>query len=295
MTTPTKPSQLFILLLSLFSIATAFSQARNEVIKIPFELTGSGHILIKAAVNGVEGNFIFDTGAGLNMMTKKFADKIRNLKHTDNFYTGHRATGEALQLDLWNAASLKMGSLAIANPEFTVLDIDLPLDGLISLLPFKDSPVTIDYKNKILTVESAASLRDRVKSGTSIPIQVSYDRGKTLGISTNVTINNKLTIQVSLDSGAGNNVFRFNSRYMKNLGIDTASIAPTYVKSDFKPGEGNNYYPATVAEMAAGKSKVANIKATFIEGLIYEGITGTNWLGDIITIDVPNSRMIINR
>jgi hypothetical protein len=294
MTAPTKPLKLLVLLLSLFSITTAFSQTKiNDPIKIPFELTGSGHILVKAMVNGVEGNFIFDTGAGLNMMTKKFADKIENLKHTDNFYTGHRATGEALQLDLWNATLLKMNAFELDNPEFTVLDIDLPLDGLISLLPFKNTPITIDYKNKILTIESAKSLRQRVKSGTTVPMQVSYDRGKTLGISTNVTLNNKLTLQASLDSGAGFNVFRFNSRYMNMLDVDPA-IAPVYVKSDFKPGEGNNYFAAALPEIAINKIKAVNIKATFIEGLIYEAITSTNWLGDIITIDVPNSVLIIN-
>ncbi|WP_335966733.1 hypothetical protein [Galbibacter sp. PAP.153] len=46
----------------------------------------------------MEGTFIFDTVAGLNLITKKFADKIKILKPTNEFFTGHRATGEALSL-----------------------------------------------------------------------------------------------------------------------------------------------------------------------------------------------------
>lgn len=37
-----------------------------------------------------------------------------------------------------------------------------------------------------------------------------------------------------------------------------------------------------------------NFKATFIDGLIYQGIMCINWLGDKITIDMANERIIVN-
>lgn len=51
-----------------------------------------------------------------------------------------------------------------------------------------------------------------------------------------------------------------------------------------------------VSTMSAsnGKVSVEDFKATFIDGLIYEGIKSINWLGDKITIDVPNKRLIVN-
>lgn len=279
---------LTILLLSL----SVFSQT-----KIPFTLTDGGHTLVKAKVNGVEGTFIFDTGAGLNMLTKKFADKVGSLQKTDEFYIGHRATGEAIEADLYLTKTIEMGTFSINGQMTSVIDIDLPIDGLISLLPFKDNVITIDYKNKELVIETPKSTEQLAKTGKTVPIQVSAEHGKTLGIFTYITLGDKLTLQVSLDSGAGFNVFRFSSRYMAGLGIDPETTQKQYRKSDFKPDSGNNYYSTNVSKMTAkGQPSISkeNFKATFIDGLIYQGIMCINWLGDKITIDIAKERMIVN-
>ncbi|MDN3595202.1 retropepsin-like aspartic protease [Zunongwangia endophytica] len=77
--------------------------------------------MIKATVNGVSGNFVFDTGAGLNLLTKDFADKIDNLDKTHHFYTGHRATGEAITTDLYQSDILEIGDFSINNEQFAVM------------------------------------------------------------------------------------------------------------------------------------------------------------------------------
>lgn len=289
--------KIFLFLLIVLSINLFGQNKASKTITIPFELLGSGHILIKAKVNNIEGNFIFDTGAGLNLMTKKFADKVTNLKKTDNFYTGHRATGEAIICDLWGTETLEIGSFNSKEQKFTTIDMDFPVDGLISLLPFRETPITIDYKNKILVLETEKSLKELTKTGTSFPIQISEEGEKTLGISTYIKVNDKLTLQMNLDSGAGFNVFRFSSRYMEKLGVDSTKVEKKYRASDFKPTEGNNYYFTNLNKISiasADKIKATEFKATFIEGLIYEAIGSINWLGDKITIDIQKKNMIIN-
>lgn len=287
------------LFLCILFCLNSFGQDRvSKTVTIPFTLLGSGHILIKAKINNVEGNFIFDTGAGLNLLTKKFADNIKDLKHTDGFYTGHRATGEEIVADLWDTESFEFGGQKLNAEKFTVIDLDFPVDGLISLLPFRNIPITIDYKNKVLTLETEKSAKELAKKGMSVPIQISDDLGKTLGIATYVKLNDTLVVQMNLDSGAGFNVFRFNSRYMKSLGIDPSKTETKYQKSDFKPTEGNNYYYTTLSTINAqsnNKISASNFKATFIDGLIYEAIGSINWLGDKITIDIQNKNMIINK
>src|SRR5699024_5308973 len=143
----------------LFVALTCIQEVAIAQIKIPFTQTEGGHIIISANVNGAEGKFIFDTGAGLNLLTKDFADKVSNLKNSHHFYTGHRATGEQLQLDLWNAKLLEVGNFKVRNDIFAVYDIDFPLAGLISLTPFKDRPITIDFANKLLIIETDKSLQ----------------------------------------------------------------------------------------------------------------------------------------
>ncbi len=101
----------------LFTV-TVYSQ--DGPIHLPFELTEDGHTMIKATINGMEGNFIFDTGAGLNMLTKTFADSVRNLEKTDGFYTGHRATGEEVQLDIWKADHFAINQYKLKDEFFSV-------------------------------------------------------------------------------------------------------------------------------------------------------------------------------
>lgn len=290
-----KKTLLFLLIA--LSINSFGQNKASKTITIPFELLGGGHILITAKVNNIEGKFIFDTGAGLNLLTKKFADKITNLKKTDGFYTGHRATGEAIDCDLWDSETLEIGNFNSKNQKFTTIDMDFPVDGLISLLPFREIPITIDYKNKILVLETDKSLKELAKIGTTLPIQISDDAEKTLGISTYIKVNDQLTLQMNLDSGAGFNVFRFSSRYMEKLGIDASKTEKIYRASDFKPTKGNNYYFTNLNKISAEtnpKISAKNFKATFIEGLIYEAIGSINWLGDKITIDIQKKNLIIN-
>ena len=100
-------TKLITSLLILFTTLTYSQQEISEQINIPFTQTPNGHIIIPATINGVEGKFIFDTGAGINLLTKKFADNITDLEKTKHFYTGHRATGEEIKSDLWNSKKLK--------------------------------------------------------------------------------------------------------------------------------------------------------------------------------------------
>ena len=45
--------------------------------KIPFQLLPSGHIIVTAKVEGKEGNFIFDTGGGINLFFNDFAKDLK--------------------------------------------------------------------------------------------------------------------------------------------------------------------------------------------------------------------------
>lgn len=264
--------------------------------QLPFTQTANGHIIIPATVNGVNGNFILDTGAGVNLLTKTFADKVTDLEKTDHFYTGHRATGEELQVDLWHSKALEIGDFKRDNEVFAVYDIDFPLDGLISLTPFKDTPLTIDFENKLLSIETKESLNHLISEKYfEMPIEITNDRDINIAIATTIQLDNTLRLNIVLDSGAGFNVFRFNSRYMDKLGIDSTYVDSEFKPSMFNPEYGNQFYYSTLSHMADNNRQVSvkDFKAAFIDGLIYEGITGINWIGKKITIDIPQKRLIV--
>ncbi|HEY5822987.1 MAG TPA: retropepsin-like aspartic protease [Cyclobacteriaceae bacterium] len=262
----------------------------------PFELSKEGHILIHARINGVEGNFIFDTGAGLNMMTRKFANKISELRKLDSFYTGHRATGEAIQVDLWETESFQVGSFRVNKQIFSILDMDFPVDGLISLKSFEQTPITVDYRNKMIWIETTKTMAQRLKQGQSIPIQLSDHRGWSLDIFLFVRLNNQLTLQLCLDSGAGSDVYRFSANHMSALQVDSLQVKHKFKPSIFNSGTGNNYYFTTLKELSIPGTPIGvhDFKVTFIDHLLYDGITSINWLGEMITISIPDKKLIVN-
>ncbi len=265
---------------------------------MPIELSKYGHVEIRAKVNSVEGIFILDTGAGINVITKTFASKLGKIKMHDGSFTGFRATGEPLEMHLYTISSLEIGDLQERNSTFTILDADLgKIDGLISLASFKEQPFTIDYANKKLYLESSGSLMSREKNGKVIKIQLDDDRGVSIDMFTRVRVNNKLDLQISLDSGAGFNVFRFNAEYLKSLVGDTTNIKRYNKQSSLNAKTTNNFYLAKLNSLAISDNpsiKVHDIKASFLKSLIYDGITSINWLGNCITIDISKKELIIN-
>jgi hypothetical protein len=275
-----------LLILSLF-----LSFILNAQNSIPFTLNEYGHIMIKVKVDNVEGNFIFDTGAGLNVYFEKFAKKLSK-KESYNFFVGHRATGEAIDCPLYHSESLVIGKNNFKKQTYSTFDVDFPnIDGLISLQTFQNLPVTIDYEKSELVF---GDIKDADKK-KFIDIQIADDAGKAIDIFTNVKVNNKISIQVSLDSGSGKGAYSLSSRFLDVLGLSKADFKVVEAKSDFNNEKSNKVYNGSVAEISTvnGLAKVQNPKARFVDGLIYEGITGIDWIGKKITISIPDKKIYI--
>jgi len=127
-----------------------------------------------------------------------------------------------------------------------------------------------------------------------MPLEINNDRNVKVSVGTIVQLDS-LELHVGLDSGAGFDVYRFNSRYIEALGIDSTQVESKYIPSSFKPEQGNQYYFAEVSRLSDLKVNAEQIdfRATFIDGLIYEGIMGINWIGEIITFDIPAKRILV--
>jgi aspartyl protease len=271
---------------------------------VPFTLNDQGHILFHAKFNGVEGNFIFDTGAGINLVTKKFADRLKGLIAQDGIFTGFRAIGDRLDIQLFQVHDLSIGSWSIANPMLTWLDQDWgDIDGIISLKNFeKDVIVTIDYNASTLTISPKAGFAALKKSATaSFPIQLDDTRGISVDMFCYVRVNNGPVLQFSMDSGSGKDVLRINQQFMSKLHIDSADS--THVRrivqpSEFKAGNSNVMYITSIGELAVSGAASLNWKhpqAQFTDGLIYDGIMSINWMGKKITISIPDKEMAVWR
>jgi hypothetical protein len=266
---------------------------------VNFSTDADGHIFIKAKVNGTSGNFIFDTGAGLTLVTQKFASKIPGLKPSYQNFTGFRATGEAVSVNLSGEANLAIGEFRTRAPVIGVIDADLgPADGLISLSSFKNQVFTIDYERKRLIFEEKGTVASLRRNGYVIPVQQDIARDKSVDIFAYFIVNKNLVLQFLIDSGAGDNVFRINARYMQQFGIDTVAAKKGYHKSEFNPNIVTHYYIAEVKSIAVKSTPAIFINTTrvnFIEGMIYDGIVSLSWISKKITFDLKNSELIIQK
>ncbi|AMR27327.1 hypothetical protein A0257_09625 [Hymenobacter psoromatis] len=139
-----------------------------------------------------------------------------------------------------------MGTFVANSTTLTVYEGELGgLDGLLTLTAFQRQPFTLDLRNKQLVLETPTSLAKRRKSGNAIPLQVGSAHGQTLDISAYFRVNDKLTLLFPLDSGAGKGVYRINSAFASQLGIDTAALAPAnriVRASEFSPNNRNIIY-----------------------------------------------------
>ncbi|WP_293303999.1 retropepsin-like aspartic protease [Pedobacter sp. UBA5917] len=290
----------FICLFALLPFIS-FSQSTNKN-EIPFELLPSGHILVKARVDQVQGSFIFDTGAGLTVFTRKFFDQLKHTKKEDGGYTAFRATGERIDIDLYHVPDFEMGNFKKAEEEISYVDADFGgVDGIISLKFLEAKPFTIDFEKKVLRIESPASLATIKKTAKKLPIQLEQSRGKSLTIFSYFKINDKLNLQISLDAGAGKDVYRLNPKYLKALDVDvtdSTKVKKVQRKSEIDEKFVSNIYATRLNSIAAQNEASITTKdfpVQFVDGLIYDGIMWINWLGKRITFDLQDEMLLIER
>jgi Aspartyl protease len=291
----------YIICLLLLLPFSGFCQSTNKS-EIPFELLPSGHILVKATIDNVEGSFIFDTGAGITVFTKTFFKKLVHTTLEDGGYTAFRATGERVDIDLYRVANFELGSLKKVTEEISYIDADLGgIDGIISLKLLEYRPFTIDFEKKVLRLESPATLAMIKRAAKKLPIQLEQSREKSLTIFSYFKINDTLNLQLSLDAGAGKDVYRLNAKYLQALHVDISDTVQ--VKKIQKKSEMNEAFVSTIyithlkSIVATGQPTiiVKDCPVQFVEGLIYDGIIWINWLGKRITFDLQDRILLVQR
>lgn len=134
--------------------------AKKGYKKIKFKVSKTQHLLIKASINGIKGNFILDTGASNSCMG--FENVSRFMLKPEISKTkaaGAGATGMFTQLAKNNI--LKLGSWSHANFDLVVFDLShvnlaltehkaKPVDGIIGAEVLLHGKAIIDYYNHCL-------------------------------------------------------------------------------------------------------------------------------------------------
>lgn len=125
--------------------------------RIRFKISKTQHLLIKAKINGKEGNFILDTGASNSCVGIDSIEYFELLaSHSDTKAAGAGGVGMATQTSLEN--TLKLGRWT--NKDFGLIIFDMshvnealrqykakPVHGIIGADVLLEGKAIIDYHN----------------------------------------------------------------------------------------------------------------------------------------------------
>lgn len=139
-----------------------------------------GGTALHGLVDGHDGLFLFDTGAGVTMVTPAIA--AQSGCRPWGQLTGFRATGERLDAPRCDDLHVMLGGRSFTAPIAMVFDLQrllgpgLPtLSGLVALDLFAGRAITIRPLAHQLVIETASSLRRRIQGATEVPVRLVRD------------------------------------------------------------------------------------------------------------------------
>lgn len=281
------------LLFTLVLTAT-FCIVKGQTI-LPIEISKSGHLYVKAKINGVEGNFIFDTAGGLHVVSNQFYQKIKSFGSDSSYFTAFRHTGERLDLPVHQVSKVSLGTIEQENAWVGVYaGFDkMGFDGLISLKLIEHQPITIDTKNKQFIIETTQSLS--AKRGQEVPLLFHEDRDRSLDVFIKAKVGDNQIAFLEFDTGAGYSPILLNSRYIKYTNLDTTKMEISQAGTGFGKTEKIYLDKSKQLHLLLPDLNIGgNPNFVFKSSLIYDGLAshvifeGKSW-----TIDLPNKRIIV--
>src|SRR5690348_17140723 len=158
-------------------------------------------------VKGKPGDFLFDTGGGVTLLTEEFSKGIDCKYWGRN--TGYNMFGKRGDGPHCDNVQLIAGDVALTPVNIGKIDFgdqfpgDKAPDGLLSLDAFDGKVITLDQKAATLTIETDRSLKKRVRTMKEFPLRVAREcSGRCLSAFLGVKTPDGMT-WLNIDSGAG--------------------------------------------------------------------------------------------
>lgn len=256
--------------------------------KMPMSILPSGHLIVGAEVDGKKGNFILDTGGGINLFLNNFSKDLAP-KETYNYLTAFRATGEKMTIPLFKSKEIIFNGKKFKDTWYATHEMEIKgIDGLISLPMLYDTEFIIDY-----TTQELIFPKEKLSSKKVMDIQLSTNADQSMDITAYVLLNNKYKINVLLDSGAGKDSFWLSERLMNTLDIKKEGLQVVEKKSEFNPDLTTKFYKGSIGSISSSFVTVEKPDVFFVEGLIYEGKTSINWLGKKLGFNLKEKKIYI--
>ena len=277
-----------------------------EYKSVPCVHVGDTHILrVPVTINGtINTQFILDTGAGVNLVSKELAQKL-GCKIADT-YQGRRMSGQTINVEISHISSIALGGYTKSEVPVGLWNMkelfeNAPqfanIEGIVSLNFFKDCALTVDYSRQEAKIEDAESLAARAGSGVVVPIKVSNKKGLDTSVMLKMQLPKQQRARCEVDTGSG--ALILDRRYMKSLGIEPDAKSVRKVSGKDETNHSYTRYftklDGDVHPLRAASIKQNKPSVQFQE-IIYDGLVGDDFLRNFtVTYDIPNSRMIFSK
>jgi hypothetical protein len=262
--------QLLLIAAAMAAAIPAYAATAPEAV-IPLSLIHGKLFTIEATVSGRSGQYLFDTGEGITMITPSVAAAAHCVPWGN--VTGFRMLGDRMDLPRCDNIVFTLPGGQRTAPETIVFDLGsmdpsaAQLQGSIGLDLFAGHAVTIELAAHRVIVESPASLADRIRTATSIPIRLVRDaEGAALSVDIGVTTKRGLA-WMELDTGNDSPTIVVSQSVAPLLGLDATSKPPKNAPSQpvtLPLAPGLNI--AGFARVFPGMIMDGNIALKFLEG-----------------------------
>ena len=256
-------------------------------------------VVVPVAVDGVgPRRFVLDTGIGLTLLSKSLCDAI-GCEATGASFTGKRMSGQEVTVPLVDAPPLSLAGVEPRDDVVGVLDTSgfsaelANIDGFLSLAFFAETAFTVDYAHSHVIVESPATLDERVRSGTVVPVRIERE-GPSVDAFLRLDIPSGRTIEVEIDMGSDSLIL--SESLAPEVGVDLADPDVRGVEGTDETG---HRYTRYFTELS-GVVRVTDAPAVaqphpevMFQRIIYNGLVGDAFLRRFtVTYDVSRERVI---
>jgi len=160
-----------------------------------------GHILFEIDIDGKPARVIFDTGAGLSIIDRKFCDK--HSISVSGELTVPNAMGDFVTLQLAEGAPLGLGSCEAKPDRLGVLDMSPfekylgHIDGILAVDVLLDIPITIDFPEKKFGFGKNIPL-----DCEKVPLETAHRYDFACDIFVELLLEGRIPVKVELDTGS---------------------------------------------------------------------------------------------
>lgn len=245
---------------------------------IPFTAVNGGLIEVQASVDGQPAvPMLVNLGAGVDVLSNELGRRYVAIKGK---YVSLRLTGERVDLPVGTVVSLTMGGVSIEAPYVGIwkgLD-GTGIDGLISATAFRSITATFDFRNRLIVIEDAQTLPERIRPLVKIPVVLQDDLGISLAIFARFDFGNGKSGLCEIDTGSQG--ITLDKTFAASIGLDAGGAATGRLSTLALAGS-----PATA--VAAPEVRYSD--------LIYDCDVGNSfWAGRTFTLVLPNRFMYVS-